>query len=73
MSVCCEGVMYAEMGDGDRVASASSMGKGATLKIRYRLPKNSCGSHLSRPSVRLFANKSVAACPGEQGWISHIE
>ena len=40
MPVCCE-VMYEEMGDGDRVVSAPPKGKGATLTIRYRLPRNS--------------------------------
>ena len=39
MPVCCE-VLYAENGDGDRVVSAHSKGKGAARTIRYRLPGN---------------------------------
>ena len=40
MPTCCD-VMYAEMGDGDRVISAPAKGKGARVTIRYRLPRNS--------------------------------
>ncbi len=40
MPDCCE-VMYAEMGGGDRAASALPLWKGATHTIRYRLPGNS--------------------------------
>ena len=38
MPVCCE-VMYAEMKDGDEVLDAPPKGKGASLTIRYQLPR----------------------------------
>ena len=38
MPVCCS-VMEREVRPGDRVVSAPPKGKGATLTIRYRLPR----------------------------------
>ena len=38
MPTCCN-VMYAEMQPGDEVRAAPPKGKGATLVIRYRLPR----------------------------------
>ena len=38
MPVCCE-VMYAEMTERDELLSAPPKGKGATLTIRYQLPR----------------------------------
>jgi hypothetical protein len=38
MPVCC-GAMYAEQGEGDLVLSQPDKGKGASLTIRYRLPR----------------------------------
>ena len=38
MPVCCE-VMYAEMSSDDEVVNAPPKGKGASLTIRYRLPR----------------------------------
>ena len=35
---CCS-VMKSEMGDGDAIIAASPSGVGASLKIRYRLPR----------------------------------
>lgn len=38
MPVCCS-VMEREMRPGDRIVAAPPKGKGATLTIRYRLPR----------------------------------
>ncbi|PKL62234.1 MAG: hypothetical protein CVV31_07175 [Methanomicrobiales archaeon HGW-Methanomicrobiales-2] len=38
MPVCCD-VMYQEMRDGDRILNAPEKGKGASLTIRYKLPR----------------------------------
>lgn len=38
MPVCCD-AMYGAMNVGDKVIYAPSKGKGATLKVRYRLPR----------------------------------
>ncbi len=38
MPVCCD-VMYGEMRDTDEVVDAPPKGKGASLKIRYCLPR----------------------------------
>ena len=38
MPVCC-GVMYAERKTGDEIISQPAKGKGASLTIRYRLPR----------------------------------
>jgi 5-methylcytosine-specific restriction protein A len=38
MPICCE-VMYAEMAARDELVSAPPKGKGATLNIRYHLPR----------------------------------
>lgn len=38
MPVCCD-VMYAEMGARDEIIAAPPKGKGATLTIRYHLPR----------------------------------
>ena len=39
---CCS-VMKSEMGDGDAIIAASPSGVGASLKIRYRLPRSKQG------------------------------
>ena len=38
MPICCD-VMYDEMGPEDEILQAPPKGKGATLVIRYRLPR----------------------------------
>jgi hypothetical protein len=38
MSTCCD-AMFAEQREGDRVLSQSEKGKGASLTIRYKLPR----------------------------------
>jgi len=38
MPVCCA-VMYAEMQDGDTIVSKPNSGKGASVKIRYVIPR----------------------------------
>jgi len=43
MPVCCD-VMYQEMRDGDRILNAPEKGKGASLTIRYKLPRTGRGA-----------------------------
>lgn len=38
MPLCCD-VMYNEMVEGDKVIDAPPKGKGASLRIRYQLPR----------------------------------
>jgi 5-methylcytosine-specific restriction protein A len=38
MPVCCD-VMYEEVGTGDEIISSPPKGKGASLTIRYKLPR----------------------------------
>jgi len=49
MPVCCD-AMYQEMRAGDRILSAPAKGKGASLTIRYLLPRP-CGDTPSPPEV----------------------
>lgn len=38
MPVCCD-VMHTEMGNDDKVLESPPSGRGATLEIRYRIPR----------------------------------
>lgn len=48
MPVCCE-IMYSEMKAGDEVLQAPPKGKGATVRIRYQLPR---GKANTRPEPK---------------------
>ena len=39
MPICCE-VMYQEMKSGDEIMAAPPKGKGASLTVRYQLPRH---------------------------------
>lgn len=49
MPICCE-VMYQEMSKGDKIESRPPKGKGASLTIRYALPRGN-----SKPERRFFS------------------
>ena len=50
MPICCE-VMYQEMGSRDKIKASPPKGKGASLTIRYDLPRGG----KPRPERRFFA------------------
>ena len=53
MPVCCE-VMYQEMGSRDKIEASSPKGKGASLTIRYDLPRRGAARTKRRFFSRLF-------------------